>query len=287
VIDVLLLFVSGLSLALHFGFWLLSLDHTSISHSLLLVSSSPLIIVVTLWGKRIGITVMARVRGRQIDGSRVVTWKETGATMIGVCGAVMLILDVVLHTQTNGGGEGGEGQKNGTEEEEEGGRASHLPTLQGDLMAFGGAVAVVVYIFIGGYLRSRRAMPLFVYAFPVTFISALLMSLACAVLDSTSFWQSINFWHVPTLWLVAYLSFGPGLLGHTGINAVLKYLPPLVIGISMQAEPLVGTAIGAIAGLSSLAATGPLTWVGAVVLLTGTILTTVAANRREKRNMSG
>uniref|UniRef100_A0A7S3GHW1 Uncharacterized protein n=1 Tax=Palpitomonas bilix TaxID=652834 RepID=A0A7S3GHW1_9EUKA len=181
---------------------------------------------------------MARVRGRQIDGSRVVTWKETGATMIGVCGAVMLILDVVLHTQTNGGGEGGEGQKNGTEEEEEGGRASHLPTLQGDLMAFGGAVAVVVYIFIGGYLRSRRAMPLFVYAFPVTFISALLMSLACAVLDSTSFWQSINFWHVPTLWLVAYLSFGPGLLGHTGINAVLKYLPPLVIGISMQAEPL-------------------------------------------------
>eukprot|EP00297_Palpitomonas_bilix_P015377 CAMPEP_0113873898 /NCGR_PEP_ID=MMETSP0780_2-20120614/4031_1 /TAXON_ID=652834 /ORGANISM="Palpitomonas bilix" /LENGTH=207 /DNA_ID=CAMNT_0000859605 /DNA_START=231 /DNA_END=854 /DNA_ORIENTATION=+ /assembly_acc=CAM_ASM_000599 len=206
--------------------------------------------------------------------------------MIGVCGAVMLILDVVLHTQTNGGGEGGEGQKNGTEEEEEGGRASHLPTLQGDLMAFGGAVAVVVYIFIGGYLRSRRAMPLFVYAFPVTFISALLMSLACAVLDSTSFWQSINFWHVPTLWLVAYLSFGPGLLGHTGINAVLKYLPPLVIGISMQAEPLVGTAIGAIAGLSSLAATGPLTWVGAVVLLTGTILTTVAANRREKRNMS-
>ena len=42
-----------------------------------------------------------------------------------------------------------------------------------------------------------------------------------------------------------YLAIGPGIVGHTGLNTVLKYLAPLVISLSTVTEPLIGSLIGA------------------------------------------
>ncbi|MDC0045606.1 hypothetical protein OAI95_00240 [Candidatus Poseidoniales archaeon] len=44
-----LLCASGLCLALHFGTWLVSLDMTTLTHSLLFVTAHPLVIIVGLW----------------------------------------------------------------------------------------------------------------------------------------------------------------------------------------------------------------------------------------------
>lgn len=51
--------------------------------------------------------------------------------------------------------------------------------------------------------------------------------------------------------VVAYLALGPGLVGHTGYNGVLRYVSPLVVSISLTMEPLFGSLLGwAMAGSS-------------------------------------
>ena len=43
----------------------------------------------------------------------------------------------------------------------------------------------------------------------------------------------------------SYLAIVPGIVGHTGLNTVLKYISPLVITLSTTTEPLIGACIGA------------------------------------------
>ena len=64
-------------------------------------------------------------------------------------------------------------------------------TLIGNLFAFIGAMTVVGYLFSGRYLRSERNMPLFIYAFPVTFLSSLWLTPTSLILEGTSFSQVV------------------------------------------------------------------------------------------------
>ena len=43
----------------------------------------------------------------------------------------------------------------------------------------------------------------------------------------------------------SYLALVPGIVGHTGLNTVLKYMSPLLITLSTTTEPLIGACIGA------------------------------------------
>jgi len=127
-------------------------------------------------------------------------------------------------------------------------------TLIGDLAAFAGAVAIVGYLSAGRELRSW--MPLFVYAFPVTFFAAILLTTSSMFFE-TSDWNQIlsitTFGWIDMIWLpaIAYLAIGPGLIGHTGINGVLKWLPPIVISVSVLIEPILGTFIGIMLGTAN------------------------------------
>ena len=146
-------------------------------------------------------------------------------------------------------------------------------TLIGDLAAFAGAVAIVGYLSAGRELRSW--MPLFVYAFPVTFIAAILLTTSSMFFE-TSDWNHIpsitTFGWIDMIWLpaIAYLAIGPGLIGHTGINGVLKWLPPIVISVSVLIEPILGTFIGIILGTANY----PDNWtlIGGSIILFGLYL---------------
>jgi len=146
-------------------------------------------------------------------------------------------------------------------------------TLIGDLAAFAGAVAIVGYLTAGRELRSW--MPLFVYAFPVTFIAAILLTTSSMFFE-TSDWNHIpsitTFGWIDMIWLpaIAYLAIGPGLIGHTGINGVLKWLPPIVISVSVLIEPILGTFIGIILGTANY----PDNWtlIGGSIILFGLYL---------------
>ena len=124
-------------------------------------------------------------------------------------------------------------------------------------------------------------MPLFVYAFPVTAIGAILLTIASIGLEGTSF-SGIStdlsvFGWIDPIWLpaVLYLAIGPGLVGHTGINAVLKWISPVIISVSVMIEPILGTVIGMFLGT----ATAPdlWTWFGGGLILIGIYAVTTTA----------
>ena len=146
-----------------------------------------------------------------------------------------------------------------------------------------GAIAVVGYLAIGRSLRGW--MPLFLYAFPVTGIAAILLTIWAMVAEGATFtiedmggafgWLSVT-WFV----YVAYLAFGPGLFGHTGINAVLRWLPALIISMTLVMEPVIGSLIGWAIGADVMP--GGWTWLGGLLMVFGTMLVTLGIETQEE-----
>jgi drug/metabolite transporter (DMT)-like permease len=230
--DLSIIVLSSLFLAAHFGSWVWSLDHTSLVHSLLFVTSHPLVIVLLM----------------PILGSKIRKGHVIGAS-VGFFGAALTLKDI------DAGGE---------------------VTLIGNLFAFIGAVTVVGYLFSGRYLRSERNMPLFIYAFPVTFLSAVWLAPASVIFESTTLAQTVPelaiFGWLDISWIfwIGYLSLGPGLLGHTGINAVLRWFSPLIVSVALLFEPVIGGLIGwAWTGDISL---GVWTLIGGCLMLIGAMM---------------
>ena len=227
-----LLCASGLCLALHFGTWLVSLDMTTLTHSLLFVTAHPLVIIVGLWLLR-----------------RPATRMQSVGALVGFVGAAVVV--------------GGGGEEAGV-------------NLYGDFLAFLGAVTVVGYLVIGRMVRGW--MPLFLYAFPVTAVSAVLLTGWAIYAEGLTFdlaEMTGAFGWVSAAWVgyVAYLALGPGLAGHTGINAVLRWIPPLTISMILIMEPVIGSVIGWVVGVDNVP--GVWTLVGGLLMVAGLALVTL------------
>jgi drug/metabolite transporter (DMT)-like permease len=234
-----IILASSVFLAIHFGAWVWSLDHTSLVHSLLFVSIHPLVLVLLM--PAIGLAV----RRGHITG-----------VMVGITGALLSLGDV-----------------------EPGGEV----TVLGDAAAFLGAVTVVGYLLAGRHLRSERRMPIFVYAFPVTFAAGIWLALAAISQEGASMTDvvpeiSLLGW-TDALWLpwIAYLSLGPGLCGHTGINTVLRWITPITVSITLLFEPVVGGIIGWL--WTGEATLGIWTVLGGPLMLVGAIMVTLEEER--------
>ena len=233
-----LLTASGICLALHFGTWLMSLDRTTLTHSLLFVTAHPLVIITGLWLLRKPATKMQSI-----------------GALVGFIGAAVVV--------------GGGASETGV-------------SLYGDFLAFLGAVTVVGYLAIGRMVRGW--MPLFLYAFPVTLVSAIALTAWAILSEGLTFnlddmtgafgWISITW-----ILYVGYLALGPGLLGHTGINAVLRWIPPLTISMMLIMEPVIGSIIGWIVGVDSI----PQIWtlIGGVLMVSGLALVTFDSESEE------
>ena len=244
--TILWLLGGGLALALHFGSWVASLDKTSLTHSLLFVTAHPLIIIL-------GMLIIAKF----MIGQRNPTKKEIIGACIGFAGAVIALLD--------------QGHQQG----------DHTVTLWGDFLAFMGAVFVVGYLVSGRVLR--KWMPIFIYAFIVTLIGAVILIPASWAIESdfTKYgvigWTSSEFFP----WFLA-LALIAGILGHTGLNTCLRYTSPLVISTSVTMEPILGSIIGYIIFDEGLP--GFWTWIGGPILVAGIILVVLGAPQNNTNN---
>ena len=244
--TVLILLGSGLALALHFGSWVASLDSTSLTHSLLFVTAHPIIIIV-------GMAILSLF----VIGFRSPTRLEILGACIGFFGAAVTLLD--------------QGSQQG----------DHTVTLWGDTLAFMGAVFVVGYLVSGRILR--KWMPIFLYAFPVTLIGALLLIPASYAVedDFSAFgvfgWTSLDYFP----WFLA-LALIAGLLGHTGLNTCLRYISPLVISTSVTLEPILGSFIGW--AFFGSGVPGKWTWVGGPILVIGVMLVIYGGFKVEHAN---
>ena len=228
-----LLTASGVFLAIHFGTWLISLEHTTLTHSLLFVTAHPLVIIVGLWLLR-----------------RPASNRQTLGAVIGFAGAATTLI----------GGAGEEGV-----------------SIFGDLMAFVGAVSIVGYLAAGRSVRGW--MPLFLYALPVTLIGTVILTLWAmlqegANLSLDEMGGSLGWMSAAWILYVGYLALGPGLFGHTGINAILRWIPPLVISMTLIMEPVIGSVIGWF--LETDVIPGHWTWLGGAMMVFGTIIVTRA-----------
>ena len=217
--TILIILGSGLALAAHFGTWVSSLDHTSLAHSLLFVTSHPIIIVI-------GTAILVR-RPHKL---------ETTGALIGVLGAGITLLDA---------------SKDGD------------VTLLGDMLAFAGAITVVGYIVAGRILREW--MPVFVYAVPVTLIGAVLLIPFSIVMGEGT--AALGWIESDLLSWFILLAFLAGIVGHTGLNACLRWLPPLTISFAVTLEPIIGAFIGWF--FFSEAIPGKWTWIGGSILIVG------------------
>ena len=247
-----LLTASGLALAAHFGAWVASLDETTLTHSLLFVTAHPLVIVV---GMFLLAPTMANIRRPKQN--------EALGALICFVGAGITLLDA--------------GSSQGDQ----------TVTVLGDALAFGGAVFVVGYIVVGRILRTW--LPIFLYAFPVTLLAALLL-IPLSWLIEPEFasygvvgWTDGEFF----IWFLL-LALVAGLLGHTGLNTCLRYISPLIVSVSVTLEPVLGSIIGWLFFDSGVP--GRWTWVGGLVLMSGLLTVVVASEQvslEEANNQNG
>lgn len=217
--TLLIILGSGVALAAHFGTWVTSLDHTSLAHSLLFVTSHPIIIVA-------GTALLVRRPHRL----------ETIGALVGLLGAGITLLDA-----------GNDGEV----------------TVWGDMLAFAGAITVVGYIVAGRILREW--MPVFVYAVPVTLIGGILLIPFSIIMGEET--AALGWIESDLLSWFILLAFLAGIVGHTGLNACLRWLPPLTISFAVTLEPIIGAFIGWF--FFSEGVPGKWTWIGGSILILG------------------
>jgi drug/metabolite transporter (DMT)-like permease len=150
-------------------------------------------------------------------------------------------------------------------------RSGGRNVLLGDLLALLGAVCAAAYFVIGRRLRAR--LGLVAYVTPVYGVAAAVL-LAWAASRGEAFGP-----YAPADWAIfAALAAGPMLIGHTGFNYALRYLPAYTVNVGVLAEPVGATLI---AWTLPAIAEAPSPWDlgGGAVVLAGIALTLLGAER--------
>jgi drug/metabolite transporter (DMT)-like permease len=154
----------------------------------------------------------------------------------------------------------------------EGLAATGRRALLGDALAVVGAITVAAYYLAGRRLRSTLGLWPYV---ALVYGAALLVLLAlAAIADARVLGQPRR-----ELAIFAGLALGPMLLGHTGMNWALRYVPAFVVSLALLCEPVGATVLAA--ALPGIREIPPfLTLVGGSLVLAGIAL---AVPRRPAR----
>jgi len=228
--------LAGFLLAVHFAFWITSLEHTSVASSVVLVTTTPLWVALLapfFLGEKtpriafVGM-VIALVGGIVIALSDVCIWLPEGISCQGNIGNL--------------------GSK----------------TLLGDFLALFGAIAAAFYLMIGKHLRSRISLA--PYIFLVFSASAIFLVVVMLIMEGVPPIYPKKVY----LWLLL-LALVPQLLGHTIFNWSLKYLPTGYVAVNLLGEP-VGSTILAYFFLNETPPAVKI--IGAILILAGIGLTT-------------
>lgn len=164
------------------------------------------------------------------------TGRQWGGIALAMFGAFVIVLPDLL----GGGGLGGE-------------RA-----LWGDALALAGAVTAALYYLTGR--RLRRTLDLWPYVALVYGACLVALIVIAIAIDAPILPQP------PREWLIfAALAVGPMMLGHTGMNWALRYLPAYSVNLTTLAEPLGATLLAA--ALPGIREVPPLATLGGGVLV--------------------
>jgi drug/metabolite transporter (DMT)-like permease len=149
--------------------------------------------------------------------------------------------------------------------------AGNAPLL-GNLLATSAAVTAAIYYTIGRRLRASLGIWSYV---------SIVYTAAFLTLVGVGLFRGVALYPQPPreIAIFAALALGPMLLGHTGMNWALKYLPAYVVNLTVLGEPVGATLLGAL--IPSIRQIPPAsTLVGGAIVLGGVILAAGHANRR-------
>jgi drug/metabolite transporter (DMT)-like permease len=111
--------------------------------------------------------------------------------------------------------------------------------MMGNLLAISAAVTAAIYYTIGR--RLRRVLGIWAYV-SIVYGAALVTLVSIAVIRGATLWPQPP----REIAIFAGLALGPMLLGHTGMNWALKFLPAYVVNLTVLGEPVGATLLGAI-----------------------------------------
>ena len=232
--DLALGLLSGIFLAIHFATWITSLEYTTVTNSVVLVSTSPLWVAIfapVFLKEKLTKTVvigliLTLIGGTIIGFSDICTWNVgitcASPSQIGLAGA-----------------------------------------SKGNFLALAGAWAVAGYLLIGRRLRAKTS--LIPYIFLVYGMGAIVMLIILFASGNTLFGYSSTTY----FWLLLIAIF-PQLIGHSTYNWALRYLPVALVAVTTLGEPI-GSGILAFIILKEIPTT--LQFIGGILILTGIYVT--------------
>jgi drug/metabolite transporter (DMT)-like permease len=148
--------------------------------------------------------------------------------------------------------------------------------LLGNLLAISAAITAAIYYTIGRSLRKSLG----IWAYVGIVYSAAFLTLLVVALS-----RSVYLLPQPSreIAIFAGLALGPMLMGHTGMNWALKYLPAYVVNLTVLGEPVGATLLGAIIPSIRQIPTVS-TLVGGTIMLLGVIIAAAGATRTAPRS---
>ena len=147
--------------------------------------------------------------------------------------------------------------------------------LLGNLLAMSAAVTAAIYYTVGR--RLRRSLGIWAYVGIVYFVAFLSL-----ILIGVSRGVAIAPQPPRELAIFAGLAIGPMLIGHTGMNWALKYLPAYVVNLTVLGEPVGATLLGAlIPSIRQIPSVNTL--VGGAIVLAGVLVAAGGASTKAPR----
>jgi drug/metabolite transporter (DMT)-like permease len=235
-----LIIFSGLFLALHFAAWISSLEITSVTSSVVLVTTTP------IW-----VALLSPLFLKE-----KINWKVGIGLVIALSGGVVVIFSkscsisnaILTCSMINNG--------------------SNSQNLLGNTLALMGAFAAAGYTMIGR--KIRPTMSLIPYTFLVYAIAAIILIIfSCLAGFHFSGYTAQSY-----LWLIL-LALVPQIIGHTTLNWALGFLPASSVAIALLGEP-VGSTI--LAWLFLKESPTFFEIVGGILILGGIVLATKLQN---------
>ena len=144
--------------------------------------------------------------------------------------------------------------------------------LLGNLLATSAAVTAAIYYTIGR--RLRRTLGIWAYV-GIVYTAAFLTLLAIALSRDVSLAAESP----REIAIFIGLAIGPMLIGHTGMNWALKYLPAYVVNLTVLGEPVGATLLGALIPAIRQIPTAN-TLIGGAIVLTGVLVAAGGTSRR-------
>lgn len=232
--ELLLGLLSGIFLAIHFATWITSLEYTTITNSVVLVSTSP------LWVAIIAPIFLKEKLTKNIIIGMILTL--VGGTIIGFSEGCTWDNGIICASPAGFG---------------------LAETSKGNFLALAGAWAIAGYLLIGRNLRAK--MTLIPYIFLVYGMAAIVMLVILIFSGETLFGYSSTTY----LWLLLIAVF-PQLIGHSTYNWALRYLPVALVAVTTLSEPI-GSSILAFLILKEVPTI--LQFIGGILILAGIYVT--------------